>query len=209
VVHAKVNAEDCAVPGRCLLRRVGLHLGLCAEMKKPLAILVMEFCARHFVVIVVEIPTVRCVPVCIGQDVLNFDASIYSRQRHILVVECGAPLVVDDSRLREMRFPCVFALFPATDDTLYGVGGLVASVLDKICVQLCPVAYLVVGFLLQLCLARCLVVALPSVVNDVVSGTQKLSNCFAEKYGVGTVNVEFDRDSAPHLHTSDVWLVVY
>jgi len=39
-----------------------------------------------------------------------------------------------------MWFARVFALFPAGDDTLYGIGGLVASVLDEIRVQSCLIA---------------------------------------------------------------------
>ena len=56
----------------------------------------------------------------------------------------------------------------------------------------------VVGFLLQLSLAGRLVIVLPSVVYDVVSGPQKLVYCLVQKCGVVAVHVEFDRDSSPH-----------
>ena len=108
-----------------------------------------------------------------------------------------------------MWFASVLTLLPASDDDLYGVGGLVASVLHEIRVQPRLFTHVVVGFFLQLGLARGLVFTLPCVVYDVVSGPQKLIDCLSEKCGVFTAHVEFDRDSAPHLHTSDVWLVVY
>jgi hypothetical protein len=100
-------------------------------------------------------------------------------------------------------------LASSDDDALYGVGGLVASVLHEIRVQLRLPTHVVVGFCLQLGLARGLVFTLPRVVDDVVGGPQKLIDCLAEKCGVVTVHVEFHRDSPPHLHTSDSSVVVY
>ena len=101
-------------------------------MEEPLAARGVEFCARHLVVVGVEIPAVGCVAVCVGQDVLEFDASTDGCQRHGLVVEDRTAFVVDDGRGREVRFARVLALLPASDDALYGVGGRVASVLDEI-----------------------------------------------------------------------------
>ncbi len=161
-------------------------------MKEPLAVSVVQFCARHLVVVAVEIPTVWCVAVGGGKEVLDFDTALNGRQRHVLVVECRAPFVVHHGRTREVRFSRVLALLPAGDGALYGVDGLVASVLDEIRVQSCLLTHVVVGFCLQLGLARRFVFALPCVVYDVVGGPQKFIDGFAEKCGVVAVHVEFD-----------------
>ena len=89
--------------------------------------------ARGTSSLAVEIPTVGCVPLRVGKDVRNFDASVHGSQRHRLVVEGGTPLIVDGSWVREVWFASVLALFPASDDALYGASGLVTRVLFVEC----------------------------------------------------------------------------
>ena len=101
-------------------------------MKDPFTASVVQFRARHFVVVVVKIPAVWRVAIAVWQDVLDFDTPVNSCQRDVLVMEGRASLVVNDSRGREVRFPRVLALLPTGDGALYSVGGLVASVLDEI-----------------------------------------------------------------------------
>jgi hypothetical protein len=64
--------------------------------------------------------------------------------------------------------------------------------------RLCP--HVVVGFALEFGFARGLVLALPSVVYDVVGGPQELGNGFMEEASVAVGHVELDRDGATHLH---------
>jgi hypothetical protein len=77
-----------------------------------------------------------------------------------------------------------------------------------IAVQFCFLAHVLVGFVVERCLARRDVFAFESVACDVVGGPQELIYGIFEECSVGTVHVEFHGDSASLLHTSYVCLLV-
>jgi len=118
----------------------------------------------------------------------------------VVVVERRTSLVVDERRGGEVRLSRVVTLFPACDNALDGVGGLVASVLDEIRLEPRFGPHVVVGFTLELGFARRLVLTLPGVVNDVVGGPQELGDGFVEEGGVAVGHVEFDGDRTTYLH---------
>jgi hypothetical protein len=109
-----------------------LHVRLCSDVKGELAVAVVSFPARHFVVVGEQILRVGRLAALVRKDVLGRDAAFNGRERRVVVVERRTSLIVDECRGCKVRLPRVVALLPPSDDALYGVCGLVASVLDEI-----------------------------------------------------------------------------
>jgi hypothetical protein len=169
-------------------------------MKVELAVSVVEFPARHLVVVVEQVFRVGSLAALVGKDVFGGDTSVNGRERGVVVVERRTSLIVDERRRGEVRLSRVVILLPPSDDALYSVGGFVTSVLDEIRLKPRFGPHVVVGFALEFGLARSLVLALPRMVDDVVSGPQELGDGFVEGVGVAVGHVEFDGDGATYLH---------
>jgi len=90
---------------------------------------------------------VRRVTALVGQDVVGFDATVGRSEAHVVVVERGGSVVVDDVWTGERGSAGFLTLFPACDNAFAGFGGLVPSGLDKATVEAaCLLSHVVVGF---------------------------------------------------------------
>ncbi|ERG97828.1 MAG: hypothetical protein J07HQX50_01857 [Haloquadratum sp. J07HQX50] len=103
-------------------------------MEHPVAVLVVQFCPYRLVLVGEQIFRVGRVSFLIGKYVVDFNATVNGRQRHVLVVESGGAVVVDDVRTGEVRHRRFLAVFPLLNHALAGFGGFVSGGLDLVAV---------------------------------------------------------------------------
>lgn len=136
----------------------------------------------------------------VGQDVLDGDTPIDSRQHGVVVVERGVALVVFAGRRGERRKRSVLAFLPLGDDTLERANSTVTSRLDVVAVESRLLAHLVVGHLMQDGRTGFSPLAVPRGVHDVIGRPQELVNRLVKQVRLIVRHVEFDRDSSTDLH---------
>ncbi|AXR79890.1 IS1341-type transposase (plasmid) [Natrarchaeobaculum sulfurireducens] len=150
----------------------------------------------------------RRVTLFVREYVVGFDPTVCGGETHVVVVECGGTFVVDDVWTGERGFRCFLPVFPACDDAFASFSRFVPSGLHQSTVESVRLlAHIVVGFVVQCGLAGGDILALESVVYDVLCRPEERVYGVFEECGIVAVHVECNGDGTPHVHILYVELV--